>query len=118
MILERVAIAPKVDADGAIESQKTEEQVGGISFGSSGFPNVGFQSGMLVRPVDKKEYIRDPEGAKVSSPKEAEIHFQTGTPQLRIVGTKIKKSTVTYTCLLYTSPSPRDATLSRMPSSA
>ena len=25
---------------------------------------------------------------------------------------------VTYTCLLYTSPSPRDATLSRMPSSA
>ena len=27
-------------------------------------------------------------------------------------------STTTYTCLLYTSPSPRDATLSRMPSSA
>ena len=26
--------------------------------------------------------------------------------------------TYTYTCLLYTSPSPRDATLSRMPSSA
>ena len=25
---------------------------------------------------------------------------------------------ITYTCLLYTSPSPRDATLSRMPSSA
>ena len=25
---------------------------------------------------------------------------------------------LTYTCLLYTSPSPRDATLSRMPSSA
>ena len=28
------------------------------------------------------------------------------------------KSVVTYICLLYTSPSPRDATLSRMPSSA
>ena len=27
-------------------------------------------------------------------------------------------NTITYTCLLYTSPSPRDATLSRMPSSA
>ena len=26
--------------------------------------------------------------------------------------------TLAYTCLLYTSPSPRDATLSRMPSSA
>ena len=29
-----------------------------------------------------------------------------------------RTSTVTGTCLLYTSPSPRDATLSRMPSSA
>ena len=28
------------------------------------------------------------------------------------------KSFCTYSCLLYTSPSPRDATLSRMPSSA
>ena len=28
------------------------------------------------------------------------------------------RQTITYTCLLYTSPSPRDATLSRMPSSA
>ena len=28
------------------------------------------------------------------------------------------KSTMLYSCLLYTSPSPRDATLSRMPSSA
>ena len=30
----------------------------------------------------------------------------------------INDFTVTYVCLLYTSPSPRDATLSRMPSSA
>ena len=29
-----------------------------------------------------------------------------------------KGSTISYVCLLYTSPSPRDATLSRMPSSA
>ena len=29
-----------------------------------------------------------------------------------------ESSTATYICLLYTSPSPRDATLSRMPSSA
>ena len=35
-------------------------------------------------------------------------------------GITIKSQTVNlqYTCLLYTSPSPRDATLSRMPSSA
>ena len=30
----------------------------------------------------------------------------------------LMKTVITYTCLLYTSPSPRDATLSRMPSSA
>ena len=30
----------------------------------------------------------------------------------------IQKATMYVTCLLYTSPSPRDATLSRMPSSA
>ena len=62
-----------------------------------------------------------------------------GNPQLRlpptvhVAGTNGKGSTVAYlrafaeaaglkahvyTCLLYTSPSPRDATLSRMPSSA
>ena len=33
-----------------------------------------------------------------------------------LVGTPAKRQAVT--CLLYTSPSPRDATLSRMPSSA
>ena len=31
---------------------------------------------------------------------------------------EVESATITYTCLLYTSPSPRDATLSRMPSSA
>jgi len=37
-----------------------------------------------------------------------------------IFGKKINNNLVhqVYTCLLYTSPSPRDATLSRMPSSA
>ena len=30
----------------------------------------------------------------------------------------LKDQHIEYTCLLYTSPSPRDATLSRMPSSA
>ena len=38
---------------------------------------------------------------------------------VQIVGTRSYKRTATETpCLLYTSPSPRDATLSRMPSSA
>ena len=33
-------------------------------------------------------------------------------------GGRTTPSVIAYTCLLYTSPSPRDATLSRMPSSA
>ena len=45
-----------------------------------------------------------------------------GTSVYEIEGTGTKwspiKGTVKYNCLLYTSPSPRDATLSRMPSSA
>ena len=35
-----------------------------------------------------------------------------------IEGQKIELKVLSYICLLYTSPSPRDATLSRMPSSA
>ena len=34
------------------------------------------------------------------------------------IATKTLDSGLTYSCLLYTSPSPRDAPLSRMPSSA
>ena len=53
---------------------------------------------------------------------EFEVHFScgTGSPwQLRAY-TKVGIShpVCYHTCLLYTSPSPRDATLSRMPSSA
>ena len=60
------------------------------------------------------------------------ITFKTITPMIPVMfyflGTQTKyqdiketienKITFSYACLLYTSPSPRDATLSRMPSSA
>ena len=43
----------------------------------------------------------------------------TGLDQgLNIVGLTTVTNSLHVTCLLYTSPSPRDATLSRMPSSA
>ena len=41
---------------------------------------------------------------------------RTGKPIHNAIGWQCRRST--YICLLYTSPSPRDATLSRMPSSA
>ena len=39
-------------------------------------------------------------------------------PMLMLLGVSPEGATAAYSCLLYTSPSPRDATLSRMPSSA
>ena len=41
------------------------------------------------------------------------IHHQNPGPEL-----EVSDSSITMTCLLYTSPSPRDRSLSRMPSSA
>ena len=43
------------------------------------------------------------------------------TPTELLISTRVRKSPfwhLSHDCLLYTSPSPRDATLSRMPSSA
>ena len=45
------------------------------------------------------------------------VHFRGTGPDFA-VRDKGGFFTITYNCLLYTSPSPRDATLSRMPSSA
>ena len=44
--------------------------------------------------------------------------FKTTNPADEKVNAEITESTESDVCLLYTSPSPRDATLSRMPSSA
>ena len=56
--------------------------------------------------------------------KNAKVYLRTGQPEKGLM--LLNRSLVAnpdspeswYTCLLYTSPSPRDATLSRMPSSA
>ena len=51
-----------------------------------------------------------------------EIEVSQGEESVRITkgsnNIDVKESSENDTCLLYTSPSPRDATLSRMPSSA
>ena len=46
------------------------------------------------------------------------VSFQMGTKDNLIPTLRSARCTVTYTCLLYTSPSPRDRQKSRMPSSA
>ena len=45
-------------------------------------------------------------------------HYTIGKEIVDLVLDRIRKLADQCTCLLYTSPSPRDATLSRMPSSA
>ena len=44
--------------------------------------------------------------------------FRNGDPLVMEIAAVDRRGSVTSTCLLYTSPSPRDATLARMPSSA
>ena len=46
------------------------------------------------------------------------VELEVGEPQVAYRETITQEIDDSYTCLLYTSPSPRDATLSRMPSSA
>ena len=49
---------------------------------------------------------------------ESEEMFVVNEDMLQYISHAIAIAGAQYTCLLYTSPSPRDATLSRMPSSA
>ena len=56
----------------------------------------------LLKPQQDKEYVVAAQAPTVEAP----VHFDSAVHYDSAV------------CLLYTSPSPRDATLSRMPSSA
>ena len=52
------------------------------------------------------------------APKDSPDDYRPVTTSQHILGLAKVRQVWLYTCLLYTSPSPRDATLSRMPSSA
>ena len=62
------------------------------------------------KPVDVSGFIKDENGKEIVS--FSSSHDGMGTVNF------VPELGRTYSCLLYTSPSPRDATLSRMPSSA
>ena len=76
-----------------------------------------------VLPKDLNDALKNLENAIISSLKLSSFRF---TVEFNFEGLKFNKIGITiykilanyYNCLLYTSPSPRDATLSRMPSSA
>ena len=50
--------------------------------------------------------------------RDVDLNVQSGEMVCLIGRNGVGKTTLLKSCLLYTSPSPRDATLSRMPSSA
>ena len=70
------------------------------------------EESFTIKPADFEEELSyDPENEHTSFP--VVILMETDDPQ-----GKAHVVTCVMCCLLYTSPSPRDATLSRMPSSA
>ena len=96
---------------------------------SAQFPRMSYADAMLNYGSDKPD-LRIPLTLTEVSDLVADIEFKVfaapaADPKGRVAALKIpggnkltRKEIDGYTCLLYTSPSPRDATLSRMPSSA
>ena len=94
---------------------------------SGGVPRVGGDWGVCDPNEPKNRRTRCSllveqwEGDVEPDNQEKTVILIDTSPDLReqLLKAKVTKiDAVLYTCLLYTSPSPRDATLSRMPSSA
>ena len=85
-------------------------------------PNLGGQTGLNLSSELNKNGILDKYGVKVIGVNLDAI--ERGEDRLifketmKSLGIDMPQSELAYTCLLYTSPSPRDRTRSRMPSSA
>ena len=73
---------------------------------------VAFVTGNSARPTAQEETEPQPQG--IDRPAPAETGSRGGISFLQL----LTRGGWFMACLLYTSPSPRDATLSRMPSSA
>ena len=81
-------------------------------------PKPGFNAGIRNYPLSSREYMKD-----VYTKKTIYLHHTAGGPRPDYtiewwMKDGNKNTGKPRSCLLYTSPSPRDATLSRMPSSA
>ena len=92
----------------------------GSAINTTGFQN-GTHSITRTTPITPiigadDNFVTDSEKSSIPSPSQKDALNGTGTPS----GTNkyVTKDTLDNSCLLYTSPSPRDRTRSRMPSSA
>ena len=83
--------------------------------------NQSFFSNLIIERGIEKESLRVTKKGYISNKKHPETLGSSYTnPSITtdFAESLIEIVTPTYTCLLYTSPSPRDRTRSRMPSSA
>ena len=90
------------------------------TYGSSGVDLSAFLEKKVVIKPNSSELI--PTGLQVAIPEELEIQIRprSGLAAKESIGVLNSPGTIDsdYSCLLYTSPSPRDMRRSRMPSSA
>ena len=80
-----------------------------INFIQNEFKKMGLQ------PGNGDSYFQEVPLVEITGTSQGNTSIKGGKQNLNF---EFKKDIVTWSCLLYTSPSPRDATLSRMPSSA
>ena len=80
----------------------------------------GWRCWLCDEPIDPDASVNDSRGPSVDSVISRAKSKAKGEVDERLAhrGCNTKKGAVTPICLLYTSPSPRDGLLSRMPSSA
>ena len=83
-----------------------------------------------MKTLSETRFLASKDGFKIGSTSQLRKKFKSWTPQVAIYQIKndssfrdmhfvrVENTLTLYTCLLYTSPSPRDGLLSRMPSSA
>ena len=106
-----------LDVMGAQSSkQKLQDQLDGISLAiaTSGIANADEQKALAQDLLAANEYNIDPANLTIQTAPNGEIHVTGQTVYHLALGGLFNKET----CLLYTSPSPRDQRGSRMPSSA
>ena len=95
------------------KTQELKDEIAGLNKPSEGEPNLGDGKPQDGKPQDGKPQDGKPQDGKPQDGKPQDGKPQDGKPE-----DGKPEDGKPEDCLLYTSPSPRDATLSRMPSSA
>ena len=116
---QRLRVSKKNVIDDCLFSSNRD----GVRFSNFNMISISSNLNIMIKAVEKasKLVIRDfGEVEKLQISKKGPRDFVTKTDKRveNIIIEELSKTKKNYSCLLYTSPSPRDGLLSRMPSSA